>query len=231
MPFSLPSPFSISRFNFFCLQVLLTRASLLALTKSIYYFRQHGYRNNFHFPFCLIVSASQRVAMRFPAEKTLSFWIAIPLVRVILHWYAYGTDGRSHSHVTTSCYKSLWDAQITKFSYQWCSASRVRELRYNYYVNKNELLFPPCTLKIIGDQGNKHFMKLTRISKKVARFLRLNPFEKRTTSLRSKRFQSSYCAKTLATQAKEPQTKVSISDYTLTSVPVVSTSFPSFTSW
>ena len=48
-----PLPFSITRFNFFCLQVLLTRASLLALTKSIYYFRQHGYRNNFHFPFCL----------------------------------------------------------------------------------------------------------------------------------------------------------------------------------
>ena len=115
MPFSLPSPFSITRFNFFCLQVLLTRASLLALTKSIYYFRQHGYRNNFPLSVLLlltlkIVSASQRVAMRFPAEKTLSFWIAIPLVRVILHWYAYGADGRSHSHVTTSCYKNLWDA-------------------------------------------------------------------------------------------------------------------------
>ena len=37
MPFSLPSPFSITRFNFFCLQVLLTRASLLAVAKSIYY--------------------------------------------------------------------------------------------------------------------------------------------------------------------------------------------------
>ena len=37
MPFSLPFPFSITRFNFFCLQVLLTRASLLALAKSIYY--------------------------------------------------------------------------------------------------------------------------------------------------------------------------------------------------
>ena len=34
----LASPFSIRRFNFFCLQVLLTRASLLALAKSIYYF-------------------------------------------------------------------------------------------------------------------------------------------------------------------------------------------------
>ena len=111
--FTAPPPFSITRFNFFCLQVLLTRASLLALTKSIYYFRQHGYRNNFPLSVLLlltlkIVSASQRVAMRFPAEKTLSFWIAIPLVRVILHWYAYGADGRSHSHVTTSCYKSLW---------------------------------------------------------------------------------------------------------------------------
>ena len=37
MPFSLPSPFSITRFNFFCLQVLLTTASLLALAKSIDY--------------------------------------------------------------------------------------------------------------------------------------------------------------------------------------------------
>ena len=34
---ALPSPFSITRFNFFGLQVLLTRASLLALAKSIYY--------------------------------------------------------------------------------------------------------------------------------------------------------------------------------------------------
>ena len=38
MPFSLPSTLSITRFNFFCLQVLLTRDSLLALAKSIYYF-------------------------------------------------------------------------------------------------------------------------------------------------------------------------------------------------
>ena len=37
MPCSFPSPFSITRFNFFCLQVLLTRALLLALAKSIYY--------------------------------------------------------------------------------------------------------------------------------------------------------------------------------------------------
>ena len=35
MPFPLAFPFSIRRFNFFCLQVLLTRASLLALAKSI----------------------------------------------------------------------------------------------------------------------------------------------------------------------------------------------------
>ena len=34
-PFSFSSPFSITRFNFFCLHVLLTRASVLALAKSI----------------------------------------------------------------------------------------------------------------------------------------------------------------------------------------------------
>ena len=34
-PFSLSSPFSITRFIFFLLHVLLTRASLLALAKSI----------------------------------------------------------------------------------------------------------------------------------------------------------------------------------------------------
>ena len=36
-PFSLSSPFSITRFNFVCLHLLLTRASLLALAESIYY--------------------------------------------------------------------------------------------------------------------------------------------------------------------------------------------------
>ena len=36
-PFSLSSPFSITRLNFFCLHVLLPGASLLALAKSIYY--------------------------------------------------------------------------------------------------------------------------------------------------------------------------------------------------
>ena len=36
-PFSLSSPFSITRLIFFCLHVLLPRASLLALAKSIYY--------------------------------------------------------------------------------------------------------------------------------------------------------------------------------------------------
>ena len=37
MPFSLLSPFSITRFHFYCLQVLLTRGLLLVLAKSIYY--------------------------------------------------------------------------------------------------------------------------------------------------------------------------------------------------
>ena len=42
MPFSLPSPFSITRFNYFCLHLLLTRASLLALANSIYYLSHHS---------------------------------------------------------------------------------------------------------------------------------------------------------------------------------------------
>ena len=36
-PFSLSSSLSVTQFNFFCLHVLLTRASLLALAKSMYY--------------------------------------------------------------------------------------------------------------------------------------------------------------------------------------------------
>ena len=34
-------PFRIRRLNVFCLHVLLTRASLLALAKSIYYYKQY----------------------------------------------------------------------------------------------------------------------------------------------------------------------------------------------
>ena len=37
MPFSLPPGLALQDLIFFCLQVLLTRASLLALAKSIYY--------------------------------------------------------------------------------------------------------------------------------------------------------------------------------------------------
>ena len=63
--------------------------------------RQHGYRNNFHFPFSslltLLLSLLYKtpVAMRFPAKITLScIWVAIPDDWVILHWYACGVDGR-----------------------------------------------------------------------------------------------------------------------------------------
>ena len=30
-----------------------------------------------------------------------TFWVAIPINRVILHWYACGTDGRAYCHVIT----------------------------------------------------------------------------------------------------------------------------------
>ena len=34
--------------------------------------------------------------MRFPAKITsICIWVAIPVDRVILHWYACGADGRS----------------------------------------------------------------------------------------------------------------------------------------
>ena len=59
------------------------------------YFRQHGYRNNFRFPFSSLLYKTP-VVMRFPAKITLScIWAAIPVDWVILHWYACGADGRS----------------------------------------------------------------------------------------------------------------------------------------
>ena len=72
--------------------------------------RQHGYRNNFHFPFSslltLLLSLLYKtpVAMRFPAKITLScIWVAIPDDWVILHWYACGADGRSGGRAGGRC--------------------------------------------------------------------------------------------------------------------------------
>ena len=50
------------------------------------------------------------VVMRFPAKITSScIWVAIPVDWVILHWYAFGVDGRSLG-------RSLYGNVITKFS-------------------------------------------------------------------------------------------------------------------
>ena len=74
-------------------------ASILAVAKSIYYFRQHGSRNNFRFPFSSLLTLllsllyKRRVAMRFPAKITSSciglpyllielFYIGIPVLRM-----------------------------------------------------------------------------------------------------------------------------------------------------
>ena len=72
------------------------------------YFRQHGYRNNFRFPFsCLLTFQlpllyKTPVAMRFPSKITSScIWVAIPVHWVILHWYACGADGRSGGRTVT----------------------------------------------------------------------------------------------------------------------------------
>ena len=66
------------------------------------YFRQHGYRNNFRFPFSSLLTLrlsllyKTPVAMRLPAKITLSsIWVAVPVDWVILHWYTCGADGRS----------------------------------------------------------------------------------------------------------------------------------------
>ena len=72
------------------------------------YFRQHGYRNNFRFPFsCLLTFQlpllyKTPVAMRFPSKITSScIWVAIPVHWVILHWYACGANGRSGGRTVT----------------------------------------------------------------------------------------------------------------------------------
>ena len=55
----LSSPFSITRFNFFCLHVSLTRASLSALAKSIYYastvWKWTFIKRLYHWDICLMV--------------------------------------------------------------------------------------------------------------------------------------------------------------------------------
>ena len=64
---------------------------------------------NFRFPFSslltLLLSLLYKtpVAMRFPAKITSScIWVAIPVDRVILHWYACGADGRSLGRCTVT---------------------------------------------------------------------------------------------------------------------------------
>ena len=83
------------------------------------YFRQHGYRNNFRFPFSsflthkLSLLYKTPVAMPFPAKMTLSsIWVAMPADWVILHCGAVvRTDGRS------GVGRSMYGHVITKFSW------------------------------------------------------------------------------------------------------------------
>ena len=84
------------------------------------YFRQHGYRNNFRFPFSSLLTHKfsllykTPVAMPFPAKMTLSsIWVAIPVDWVILHWCACGADGRSLGRAVG---QSVYGHVITKFS-------------------------------------------------------------------------------------------------------------------
>ena len=73
---------------------------------------------------CFFFSLKVLVAMRCPAENNSScIWVAIPVDWVSLHWYACGADGRAD--VRSRVYQNFSDAQVTKFSYPWCSAARV----------------------------------------------------------------------------------------------------------
>ena len=83
--------------------------------------RQHGYSNNFRFPFSssltLLLSLLYKmpVAMWFSAKITSScIWVAIPVDWVILHWYTCGADWRSLEQVGDH---SMYSHMITKFSW------------------------------------------------------------------------------------------------------------------
>ena len=96
---SFASPLSL----FLCLSLALYSKFVdMTIYLSLILIRQHGYRNNFRLPFSslltLLLSLLYKtlVAMRFPAKITSScIWVAIPVDWVILHWYAFGADGRS----------------------------------------------------------------------------------------------------------------------------------------
>ena len=124
-------------------------ASLLAVAKSMYYFRQHEYRSNFRFPFSSLLTLKlsllykMQVVMRFPAKVTSNcIWVAIFVDWVILHWFACGADrrsgGRAYGHVIT---KFSWMARLLHFLTHGAplSSLRVRELHYksnDHNVNK-----------------------------------------------------------------------------------------------
>ena len=100
---SLSPFFSAAYFLFFSVFLLLYIPNLWTWQFTLaQYFRQHGLRNNFHFPFSSLLTLQLPmffktwVAIRFCSKITsCCIWVAIPVGWVILHWYACGADGRS----------------------------------------------------------------------------------------------------------------------------------------
>ena len=98
-------------------------------------FRQHGYRNNFYFLFFSLLTLqlsllhNTRVATRFPAKISSScIWVAISVdCCLILHWYAYGTEGQSlgwamYGHLITKFsrmdrFSQLWGSTCVELCY------------------------------------------------------------------------------------------------------------------
>ena len=90
-----------------------------------------AFRFRLYWLFCCLCFTRRRWLCDFPPKKISScIWVTIPVDWVILHWYAYGADGRSLG-VRSRDYQIFSDGYITSFSYPWCSPGvlRARELR------------------------------------------------------------------------------------------------------
>ena len=134
---SLSPFFSAAYFLFFSVFLLLYIPNLWTWQFTLaQYFRQHGLRNNFHFPFSSLLTLQLPmffktwVAIRFRSKITpCCIWVAIPVGWVILHLYACGADGRSLGLFTGSWLPNFLRWVDTTFSYPWSSAARALRVR------------------------------------------------------------------------------------------------------
>ena len=118
-PYSLSSAFSITRFNFFCLHVSLTRASLLALAKSIYYQK--------HSVFCFIALPVTRTSPTVCTQKTTSGKCCrIP----------FKYRGVTFNSCTSADYHRPWCSLDPVYKGRWdnCSKFNLTPLKHDFSV-------------------------------------------------------------------------------------------------